>query len=72
MYITIEIPNHCTTLIQKRKYFQTIYEWGLENLEDQNQWSFFQHFNSMISLHTCSFDVYIINEIDIMAIKLTW
>ena len=72
MYIEIEMPIECVTLEQKRAHVRSIYEWGLDNLEDQEQWQYFKQFEHKIAAHMDRIELYIENDIDGMAIKLAW
>ncbi len=72
MYIEIDIPTECTSLEDRQAFIQSIYEWGLDNMEDQVHWSYFKGFADKIHASSNKISFYIENETDCLAIKLTW
>ena len=72
MYIAIEVPKECDTIEKRRMYLQSIYDWGLENLEDQEHWQYFNQFADKALRDYVSVEIFIENENDAMAIKLAW
>lgn len=72
MYIEIEIPAEYNTLAEKREYIKKIYDWGVENLEDQESWKYFSEICHFIKPDTDQFEFYFENKFDVMAIKLAW
>lgn len=72
MYIEIEFPDAWMTLVGKIAYFQSIYDWGVENLDDQEAWKYVFGVKNTIRATTAKLELYIENESDAMAIKLTW
>jgi len=72
MYIEIEIPIECATLEEKKAYFRSIYEWGVENLEDLERWRYACFIENIITDKTHKLELFVENEIDGFAIKMTW
>lgn len=72
MYIAIELPVECDTLEKKKAHIQKIYEWGVDNLEDQDSWKYFSEIHSLVKGTTLKFEFHFENEADAMAIKLAW
>jgi len=72
MYIEIELPIECDTKEKKQAHIQKIYEWGLDCIIDQEAWSYLTGISMLIQNHTKVFEIEIENEIDAMAVKLTW
>ncbi len=72
MYIEIKFPDECDTLEKKKEFVQGVYKWGLENIIDQESWSYFILISGLIRAHTTELGLNIDNEIDAMAVKLTW
>lgn len=72
MYIEIEIPIECDTKEKKQDHIHKIYEWGLDCIIDQEAWSYLTGISKLMQHHTKKFEIHIENEIDAMAVKLTW
>ena len=72
MYIAIDIPAECNTREKRQAFLQSIYDWGLENLEDQEHWQYFCDFANKNQDNALSVEFYIENETDGLAIKLAW
>ncbi len=72
MYIEIEFPSECITLDEKREHLHIIYEWGVENLDDQEAWRHFDGMKNVIRANTLKIEYHIEHESDAMAIKLAW
>ena len=72
MYVEIDIPTECTSIGDRQSFIQSIYEWGLDNLEDQEHWEYFKGFADTLHANASTIEFHIMNEIDGLAIKLTW
>lgn len=72
MFIAIDIPIEHNTPEKRQAFLQSIYDWGLENLEDQEHWQYFSGFANKNHSNSVSVEFFVENELDCLAIKLTW
>ena len=76
MFVKIKFPARCSTVEEKQEFINELVEWGIENLNDQENWRYktllfvspkYNMKNTTKSIH---FDIE--NEADAVALKLTW
>ena len=76
MFVKIKFPKRCSTVEEKQEFINELVEWGIENLNDQENWRYktllfvtprYKMKNTTKSIH---FDIE--NEADAVALKLAW
>ena len=76
MFVKIKFPKRCSTVEEKQEFINELVEWGIENLNDQENWRYktllfvspkYNMKNTTKSIH---FDIE--NEADAVALKLAW
>ena len=74
MDVEVEFPSDLVTVEQKQEFVRQLYEWGVENLEDQDDWKYKKnlHKSPAITIVSTSISFEMKNEIDATALKLTF
>ncbi len=76
MFVKIKFPARCSTIKEKQEFINELVEWGIENLNDQENWRYktllfiSPRYNMTHRTKSIHFDIE--NEADAMALKLMW
>jgi len=76
MFVNIKFPARCSTVKEKQEFINELVQWGIENLNDQENWKYktllFVSPRYNVKHTTTSVSFNLENEADAVALKLVW